>query len=57
MNKIIIIVILAILPCAVFAQNKNNMFNNPNKNPFTNKNFYGSVNVSILILRQILLLL
>lgn len=38
---------LAILPCAVFAQNKNNMFNNPNKNPFTNKNFYGSVNVSM----------
>ncbi len=47
MNKIIIIVMLVILPCAVFAQNKNNMFNNPNKNPFTNKNFYGSVNVSM----------
>ena len=45
MKKLLIIVILAILPCAVFAQN--NMFNNPNKNPFTNKDFYGSANVSM----------
>ena len=45
MKKLLIIVILAILPCAVFAQN--NMFNNPNKNPFTNKDFYGSANASM----------
>ncbi len=45
MKQIIIIVILIILPCVVFAQN--NMFNNNTKNHFSNKDFYGSADISM----------
>ncbi len=45
MKKIIIITLLIILPCIVFAQN--NRLSNTSPNWLTNKDFYGSVNVSM----------
>ncbi len=44
-KKFALILTIIIIPCVVFAQN--NKLNNRNKNFYTNKDFYGSINVSM----------